>query len=237
MLDLTLQWKAKKYVHEHAKELVFKFANLEEFKPDENPITIFMAGSPGAGKTEFSTSFKPALFDYQTESKAVMIDPDKIKLEIPQYTGKNTDSVQLAATIIADKIYDQVLKKKQCVIVDTTFARLDKASKNVERAMKHDRSVGIIYIYQDPVIAWKFTKIREIEEGRPIPKDMFIRSLFAAQENVNLVKEKYGQAIKVFLVEKDFVINKAKITVNVDKIGNYVINKYTSEDLEKILKV
>ncbi len=46
-----LSEKAKKFVKENKKFLIEKFASLNKFPSKEKPFSIFMAGSPGAGKT------------------------------------------------------------------------------------------------------------------------------------------------------------------------------------------
>jgi hypothetical protein len=53
------------------------------------------------------------------------------------------------------------------------------------------RKVAIFYIYQDPLIAWKFTQIREKVEGRYIPKEAFIDAFFNAKENVEKMKKEF----------------------------------------------
>ena len=59
---MSLSDEAIKFVKSHKNEIVSKFANKLKYPPVEKPFTIFMAGSPGAGKTEFSTSFDPKLY-------------------------------------------------------------------------------------------------------------------------------------------------------------------------------
>lgn len=46
--------EAKQYIKEHKKELCEKFASKEIYLPTAEPSSYFMAGSPGAGKTEYS---------------------------------------------------------------------------------------------------------------------------------------------------------------------------------------
>ena len=46
--------KAKEWIRVNVSELIKKFASVEKFPPVKNPFSMFMAGSPGAGKTEFS---------------------------------------------------------------------------------------------------------------------------------------------------------------------------------------
>lgn len=41
------------YLKKHQKELIEQYITQKGYVSVSNPITIFMAGSPGAGKTEF----------------------------------------------------------------------------------------------------------------------------------------------------------------------------------------
>ena len=47
----------------------------------------------------------------------------------------------------------------------------------------------LFYVYQDPQVAWSFTKERELVEGRVVPKDTFINAFFQARENIEKVKK------------------------------------------------
>lgn len=105
--------KAKVFIKEHKRFIIDKFASLEKYPPREHPFSMFMAGSPGAGKTEFSKAlFESSDFLESTEFPiyAVRIDADEIKDIIPQYNGGNSDVVQGASSLGVEKLYDSVLK-------------------------------------------------------------------------------------------------------------------------------
>lgn len=54
--DIKIQKEAIKYVESHKDELIYEF--IESKKPIKlDLLTFFMAGSPGAGKTEFSNRY------------------------------------------------------------------------------------------------------------------------------------------------------------------------------------
>ena len=107
---------------------------------------------------------------------------------------------------------------------------------DIKRALKRNRKVGIFYIYQDPIIAWEFTKKREAVEGRHVSKGMFINSFFLARENVNKIKELLGDKIELHLVEKNYTNELENTKFNIDKVDNYLKLKYTKEDLAQLLK-
>ncbi len=182
--EKQIEEKAIKYVKEKAKSIVTKFANIEVYKSREIPVSVFMAGSPGAGKTEFSKE----LIDILSKNKlkdAIRIDADEIREIFTDYVGGNAYLFQVAVSIAVDKIHDHILKNKQNFILDGTLANLEKAKSNICRSLKKNRRVFIFYIYQDPLIAWSFTKEREKKEGRRIPKEAFIKQFFASKKTVN----------------------------------------------------
>jgi len=72
--DIKLQNKAVKFIKDNKKLLINKFANPEIYTPRKEPITIFMAGMPGAGKTEISKGLVNEL-----KTKPVRIDADEIR--------------------------------------------------------------------------------------------------------------------------------------------------------------
>ena len=48
---------AKEFIKKNKSLLFEKFASDKIYKPNDKPISLFMAGSPGAGKTEYSKRF------------------------------------------------------------------------------------------------------------------------------------------------------------------------------------
>jgi hypothetical protein len=90
-------------------------------------------------------------------------------------------------------------------------------------------------LYQDPLIAWEFTKKREAIEGRRVSKEFFIDSFLAAKENANIIKRTFGKQVQLYLVEKDYSNNLGKYTENIDNIDSYIKTGYNREELIKKL--
>ncbi len=106
-----------------AKEIT----DIKTYTPSEMPVSIFMAGSPGAGKTEFSKGLLKALLKLFGEKspKAIRIDGDELRNYLPGYTGKNSKLFQGAMSILVEKAHDLALKNKQNFILDGTFWKQD----------------------------------------------------------------------------------------------------------------
>ncbi len=226
--DLASQ--AIKFIRKQDKELIRKFADIAKHPPQRYPASVFMAGSPGAGKTEFSKSLIGIL-----GGEAVRIDPDEVRGFLPQYTGSNASLFQNAVTIGVDTLYYSALKNNQNFILDGTMASLDIARKNISKCLASRVTADIFYIYQNPIIAWQFTKDREKLEGRNITKQTFIKALYASRENVNIIKREYGERVKLHFIEKDFKHDISTYKISVQSVDNYLKMSYTLEDLEREL--
>lgn len=229
--NIKISQEAKFFIKKEKILLIKKFSDIEKYPPSEDPFSVFMAGSPGAGKTEFSLRWIKAM----SPVKIVRIDADEIKKIIPHYNGKNSDIVQGAASLGVEKIYDHVLKNNQNAIIDGTFANYRIAGENIRRSIKRNRKVGIFYIYQDPILAWDFARKREKLEGRYMPKEAFIKSFFDARKSVQLAKKEFGDKIELNLVIKDSKNKDAKIEFDIKNIDKFIKINYNKQTLSAIL--
>ncbi|NLY57033.1 MAG: AAA family ATPase [Gammaproteobacteria bacterium] len=202
-----------------------------KFPPEEDPVTIFMAGSPGAGKTEVAESLAAELAQ-PGNGTALLIDPDKYRDRFSDYDGSNAWVFHRAVSVLVEKVFDFALKQKQSFILDGTLSNYAKAASNIERCLGRGREVLILYVYQDPVLAWKFVQAREATEGRRILKEHFIEQYFAAREAVNRLKSEFGSRITVDVIVKNLDNSLQFYKDNVDRIDHHVPERYTREDLE-----
>lgn len=219
------------FVKQQRQVLIDKFANIQNYQSTENPVSLFMAGSPGAGKTEISKR----LIEKFEKYKPVRIDPDEIRILLPGYKGINSYIFQAACSIGVDKLYDHIIDKKLNVIVDGTLASERSAIKNTERSIGHNRKVEIYYIFQEPVLAWKFTQIREEKEGRRISKDVFIDAFIMARENVNKIKKNFGNKIQLNFILKNFDKGIEEVYTNINNVDDYLAEVYTVDKLKDLL--
>ncbi len=219
------------WVKKNKNLILERFADPKKFPKEKHPLTIFMAGSPGAGKTETAKAVIKRL-----PLPVVHIDADAIRAMIPGFSGANASVFQAAATIGVEKLYDHVLAKGLSVVVDTTFTPFAKAQSNVTRSIKKNRSVLIIYVYQNPVQAWKFAKARELVEGRVIPRNSFIKQFLEAPRCVNQMVAKWGEAVQAYVVRKDIMTHKSEEYFElVQKIEDVVKLGYTASELERLI--
>ena len=221
------------FARKHKKEIAHKLTSTDVFQQEDDPVSVFMAGSPGAGKTEASIAL---LESKRMEGTNVLrIDADELREEFPDYTGGNSWLFQAAASILVDKIHDFALKQKQSFLLDGTLSKYDIAEKNIERSLKKKRFVQILYVYQSPQAAWEFVLAREAKEGRRILPEHFIEQYFAARKVVNALKSKFGKALSLDLLLKENDGTDRLYKAGVDQIDYHIPEKYTETDILNII--
>lgn len=232
--DEQLSEEAKVWANQNRKQFAKRF--LSEVEPEifEQTVSLFMAGSPGAGKTEFSKRLLETLLpDYQ--KYIVRIDPDEIRQQLPQYVAGKAERFQAAVSILVERIHDQALKEKKSFLLDGTLSNLPKARNNIQRSLNKQRFVQIFYIYQDPLVAWELTQKREAVEGRNIPKESFVEQYFLSQENVTILKQEYKENIQVEFFSRNTKTGRYDFVTNVTKIDNMIDSRYSRDTLLQAL--
>lgn len=229
--ELTLETSAVTYIKSHEKELVSHFCPPSICHSVEHPVTLFMAGSPGAGKTEVSKGLVRRFQDVP-----IRIDADEIRSMCPGYEGSNAHLFQKAANKGVNILYDYARHHSINCIVDGTFAYKD-AVGNVEKSLNRNRKVEIWFVYQEPVRAWEFTQAREAHELRRVSKEIFMKGFFDSRTNVRMVKEKFGRKIEVNILVKDYIADTQNLYLNVStkELDHAIKNKYSEEILKQML--
>lgn len=230
--EKKIKENADAYANIHKHEISKEITDTEVFISEENPVSVFMAGSPGAGKTESS---KNLIKKFSKNNKILRIDPDELRSRIPGYTGNNSYLFHGAVSILVSNIHDLALKNKQSFVFDGTLSKIKIARENIDRSLKRGRFVQIFYVYQDPIQAWKFVQKRELEEGRKIRKEDFIAQYFSARDTVNSLKRDLGDKVQIDLLVKNMDGSDLYYKENIDKIDNYVEERYTEVTLDSVL--
>jgi UDP-N-acetylglucosamine kinase len=231
-----LQRDAVAFAKANKKRIAKEMTDTRRFIQEENPVSVFMAGSPGAGKTEASI----ALLDSVSRNHGIeilRIDPDELRTLLPGYSGNNAWLFQGAVSILVEKIHDMALDQKQSFLLDGTLSNYDVAKKNIERSLKKGRAVQILYVYQEPKQAWKFVQAREAQEGRRINPQDFISQYFAARDVVNRLKAEFGKAVHVDLLLKNNDNSHRLYKAGIDRIDSHVPEKYTAAVIEQLLNL
>lgn len=205
-------------------------------------VSVFMAGAPGAGKTEFSKTLVNDKFG-SNAALIVRIDPDEIRTFIPMYQPGKAELLNHAVTKAVEILIDHCFDKKfdKSFLLDGTLSNYEVGRKNIDRALRRNRKVFINFVYKDPVIAWGFTQAREALEGRNIPKENFIDQYFGSIDTMNKLKEMYGDKIQIDLVQlsvpnpQNHVLTDYRFDFNITSVDGYIKVKYSKEQLRQLL--
>ena len=232
--EASIEENALALAKKNKKAIARRLTDPEKFLPEKSPVSVFMAGSPGAGKTEAS---KALIADLQSDGSEILrIDPDDLRGEFADYTGDNSYLFQRAVSILVEKMHDFAIQQKQSFLLDGTLSNYDIAEKNIKRSLDKKRFVQILYVYQEPRFAWQFVVAREKLEGRKILPEQFVDQYFSARDVVNRLKAKFGQKIEVDLLLKNLDGSDKVYKANIDQIDNFVREKYTRNEVESIIR-
>lgn len=241
MSDDDISAEAYEWVKNNSKVLIEAIAG-RYLDLEEGRVSVFMAGAPGAGKTEFSRCLIRDMFGLDTRL-IVRIDPDEIRMQIPSYIQGKAElfnrATNKAVELLVDHCFDRKLDKS--FLLDGTLSNSEIARKNIDRALDRGRKVLIYFVYKDPVIAWHFTQAREQEEGRNIPKESFINQYFGSIETINLLKKEYGNRIQIDLVQLATpnphtpLITDYKFEFNISSVDGYIKKRYSKNQLMELL--
>lgn len=229
--ELEIEESAIKFAKANRSAISSRLTDATIFQPEESAVSVFMAGSPGAGKTEASK----ALIEEITKggNDILRIDPDDLRAEFSAYNGNNSYLFHRAVSILVERIHDRALKQNQSFVLDGTLSKYEKAEDNINRSLKRNRTVLILYVYQNPFLAWQFVKARERVEGRRIEAEHFIEQYFGARDTVNRLKQHFDKRIEVDLLLKDTDNTIRSYKANIDRIDNHIPEKYDRSALEK----
>lgn len=230
--EQQIEAEALAFAKANRRAIAKRLTDKTIYLPEANPVSVFMAGSPGAGKTEASIELLARL-----DGQAILrIDPDELRSAIPAYTGDNAYLFQRAVSVLVEKIHDLALEQDQSFLLDGTLSNYEVAQKNIARSLGRRRMVQILYVYQEPRQAWEFVQAREAAEGRRIQAEVFIDQYFAAREVVNRLKLEFGSAIQVDLLLKNNDNTNRLYRAGIDQIDSHVPEKYNRADIERLLK-
>lgn len=211
--------KDKSFIDKIFHDLIKDYVKIE----GQTPHAVFMAGSPGAGKTEVVNMMTEGL-----PNLSVILNIDNFREYFSEYEGHNASDFQSAVTVLLNKLLDKIFSlakggDKYSFILDATFAYSDSVN-TVRRCLDRGYKVVLFFVHQDPELAWTFTVERGKKEGRVVPRSSFDKSIDGARKNVIIAKERFGDDLEVHVIYKNY------------KNEVYTVDRDVSaSDLEKIL--
>lgn len=212
-----------------------KFANAmilqSGAKSHAKPAAFFMAGLPGAGKTEFTENLVDSL-----GLPVVRIDMDQIATQIDGYKPEQAHAFREAATDIMNAVFDRVKHQKVDFIMDGTF-RSDKAIRNVQHVLDKGYTVKVFYLHQEPDKAWEFTRAREKIEKRAINSTGFIESYYEIRENIIRLSGLglVNVTLDIVIKNKNNKVGEWYTNVTASQIDDLIGVSYNKEELKRII--
>ncbi|WP_026959628.1 zeta toxin family protein [Aliagarivorans taiwanensis] len=230
--ELAIQQKALDFARQKSTKKRVSREALAPYPKEKDPVSVFMCGSPGAGKTEASK----ALID-GFGGGVLRIDNDELREQFEDYNGANSHLFQDAATRLLEAVHDLALKQSVSFILDTTLSNYAKAKENIERSLKRGRKVTILFVYQAPEQAWGFVQAREAVEGRRVPAEVFVAQFLSSQLTANQLKAEFGSAITLDLLVKNVDGSNRLYHANVTGVDQYLTNKYDRRSLKELVGI
>ncbi len=136
--EQSIKSEAEAYARKNKKAIAKRLTDKAIFLPESNPVSVFMAGSPGAGKTESSKELLNEFKVREPNAPILRIDPDDLRGEFGAYTGSNSYLFQFAISVLVDKILDLAFEQRQSFLLDGTLSNIDIARKNIRRCLGRD---------------------------------------------------------------------------------------------------
>ena len=231
--EKRIEQEAIKFAKKNRTAIANELTNRKRFPPEDEPVAVFMAGSPGAGKTETSREFLQEV----EATNVIRLDPDELRHYFEQYTGDNSFLFQRAVSSIVERTLDNAFKRKQSFLLDGTLSNYAIAEKNIKRAIDRGRAVLVLFVYQSPELAWKFVQSRERVEGRRINPEIFVEQFLESQAVVRKLKQQFGGQIKIDLLLKDNEGGTRMYHANIQAVENRVKQKFTRESLTPLIRL
>ncbi|WP_422409466.1 MULTISPECIES: zeta toxin family protein [unclassified Endozoicomonas] len=223
--EKVIQKRAIEWAKKVKNDIGKKLTDRSVYQVEDSPVSVFMAGSPGAGKTEAAKSL------LAVHDSIIRLDIDDMRQYFDDYNGGNAYLFQGAASILLDRAHDLALKQKQSFLLDGTMADFNIAKKNIERSLKRGRTVQILFVYQQPQQAWRFVQAREKVEGRRVFPEKFVDQYFLSRESANLLKRVFGDKIILDLLIKNIDGTNQKYHRNITQLDGNIKDKYSRGDL------
>ncbi|MGV8921235.1 MAG: zeta toxin family protein [Pseudomonas sp.] len=231
--ELAVCEAAIEFAKANKKLIAKRLTDKDKYPSEAEPVSVFMAGSPGAGKTEASI----ALLGLFSDTPILRVDPDVLRSEFAEYKGGNAWLFQRAVSILVEKVIDYAFDNRQSFLLDGTLSNYAVAHRNVSRSLGKNRFVQILYVYQSPMLAWDFVKAREEAEGRRIRPEHFIDQYFSARDVVNKLKLEFGRDVHIDLLLKHIDNSGRLYKAGVEKIDYHIPEKHTRADLMSMLGI
>ena len=177
--------QAKAWVKDKINQQAVVDRFFADYPPQREHMAFFMAGIPGAGKTELATN---ALMEMS--HTLVPIEHDKLVEYIDGYRREDYYIYRKAGSVLVTRILNECLKHGYGFIFDGTLSHPNGA-RNVGRTLNAKYLTVIVYVIQDVDAAWFSTQDRNVVTGRRVEKSGFIETCNNITANLSVIYNTY----------------------------------------------
>lgn len=196
--------EAKRWVKDKANQDKVAAKFFKQHKTSKTKTAFFMAGIPGAGKTEFTQNTMR-----EASPELIPIEHDQLVEYIEGYKPEAYYNYRKAGSRLVTRIFNDCLDNEYPFVFDGTLSH-ENGIRNINKCLKKGYRVVVVYIVQEANAAWELTKARELVKKRAIERKGFINT--CNKINANL--------LKIFRAHK-----------NDNKFSFWIINKQGHKDL------
>lgn len=165
---------------------------------------FFMAGGPGAGKSETAVNIGRV-------ERVDIIGTDALRKICPFYSGANSNLFQGAASKGVSYLLDFAFKNKVSFILDGNFSDYRLQKENVTRAISRGYNIEILFVHRDKQVARDYTLARERIEGRVVHEDVFEAKLKGAIKTTMRILDEFPDiAFRFFDLESRQILRGEK---------------------------
>ncbi len=220
--------EAKKWVKDKSNQNKVAQLFFKKYKPTKTKLAFFMAGIPGAGKTEFADNTIR-----EASPQLIPIEHDQLVEYIDTYKPESYYNYRTAGSTLVTRIFEDCIKNGYAFVFDGTLSH-ENGIRNINKCLKHGYNVIIVYIVQDTSMAWELTQAREVVKKRAIRKIGFIKTCKKINSNLlNIFKtHKSNPSFSFWLINKQGQHDMRNASAI---IHSHSLDK--SDDIEKALSV
>ena len=186
------RWVKDKTNQDKVVDLFFK-----KNRPTSSRVAFFMAGIPGAGKTEFMEN------TLKVTKEFISIEHDQLVEYIDGYKPEEYYNYRKAGSVLVTRIFDDCLRNGYSFVFDGTLSH-ENGAKNIDKAIAAGYEVIVVYIVQDAKLAWELTQARELVKKRAIEKAGFIETCNKINANLLTIlrQHKTDPKFSFWLIDK-----------------------------------
>lgn len=218
--------QAKQWVKDKSNQQKFLTTFFQQYQPSKHKVAFFMAGIPGAGKTEFAQN---AIREASPE--LIPIEHDQLVEFIHAYKAEEYYQYRKAGSTLVTLLFEECLKQGYAFIFDGTLSH-ENGIRNINECLKNGYDVIVVYVVQAPELAWGLTQARELVKKRSIERGGFVETCNKINGNLLRIFEahKTNGHFSFWLIDKQGAPDMKQATAT---IHNAEFD--ASDDIEKEL--